>query len=178
MCLTCSYFTYILFQTLFTRALSRRIRHIRHVQKKKSQPDRPAASAERDEEDVRTEVPQKGNTKKRKISPPFSVPSPSKSRARTSADEYKKHLSELSSEMCKAKPNDKHVQTLLDAIHNNNQHWFSTMDDGELAPILKVLPCYEFGTHVSYMIYTILLIWVTGNWKKPVSITYWDTNYI
>ena len=157
------------FQTLFTRALSRRIRHIRHVTKKKSQPDSSALAERGSEEDVGSEACQEGSSKKRKIASHSNLSSPAKSRATVPQEEYRKHLSELSSEMCKAKPNEKHIQALLDAIHKNNQQWFSTLDDGELAPIMKVLPCYEFGTHVSYTIYAREYMCIQWNSEPGVS---------
>ena len=65
----------------------------------------------------------------------------------TEAD-WKAHLSSISKEIAKAKPDDKHIKKVLETTHRRNAKWFSEMDDGEILPIMKVIPCYEDGTYV------------------------------
>ena len=137
----------LILQTLFTRALSRRIRHIRYVQKKKSAPPAPPLDVQNGS--PRVEAPKTPLKRKRESS---STNSPSKERGAVPHEEYRGHLRKLSAEMTKRKPDEKHIKTILDAVHTNNQNWFSTLADGELAPIIKVLSCYEMGTYVSVFI--------------------------
>ena len=132
------------FQTLFTRALSRRVRHIRHMHKKKSMPPPdPSAKTNADSTDPTPRETSQQERKKRKTTRETA------SSGTISSEEYQKHLAELATEMSKSKPSAKHIETLLDAIHHNNQRWIATLGDGELTSILKVVPCYEDGVYVS-----------------------------
>ena len=138
---------------MVTRALSRRIRHIRHQAKKRSEAlTRPQnkLNCTKDDDDTgsdsQTKVEPKKIPLKRKGA---TVTSSGKQRGMIPQEEYRRHLSEMASEMAKKSPDDQHLKTLLDNMHANNQKWIATLPDAELSPILKVIPCYEIGSYVS-----------------------------